>query len=128
GCDLAAPSGLAEHRAWLAGVEPGAPHAAAAASYGQLLADATTTATAHDLIVTITVAQDRLGRTRRAGADPDAHLARALAASVEALLRGARSAGLTAGDPLTAPEIQRALRTRTDPALPRPRGTGGRLA
>ena len=42
-------------------------------------------------------------------------------------MRGARSAGLTAGDPLTAPEIQRALRTRIDPAAARPRVTGGRL-
>src|SRR4029077_5028448 len=35
--------------------------------------------------------------------------------------------GLTAGDPLTAPEIQRALRTRIDPAASRPTDRGGRL-
>ena len=123
--DLAAPSGLEEHRAWLDGVGGGNVHDEARASYDELLADATATATAHDVVVTLTVARDRLGR--HGGADPDAALARVLASSTEALLRGAHSAGLDTSDPLSAAELQRALRTRIDPAGARPALSGGRL-
>ncbi|MEA2828500.1 MAG: hypothetical protein QOG43_2939 [Actinomycetota bacterium] len=125
--DLAAPSGLEQHRTWLAGVDRGECHAAAQASYDELLAGATGTATAHDVIVTMTVSRDRLGQRRGATADPEQQLARVLASSMEALLRGARSAGLTASDPLTAGEMQRAMRTRFDPAATRPSVAGGRL-
>jgi hypothetical protein len=125
--DLAAPSGLEQHRNWLQGVERGKAHPEAAASYDELLAGATGTATAHDVIVTMTVSRDRLGQRRSATGDPDTALARVLASSLEALLRGARSAGLTAGDPLTASELQRVLRTRLDPAAARPSVASGRL-
>lgn len=125
--DLAAPSGLHQHRAWLDGVEGGEAHPEASSSYQELLAGATATATAHDVIVTLTVSADRLGERHQSGADRDGRLARVLASSMEALLRGARTAGLTAGDPLTAAEIQRVLRTRLDPLAARPSVTGGRL-
>jgi len=125
--DLAAPSGLDEHRSWLAGARHGEAHREASASYQELLAGAARVATAHEVIVTITVARDRLGRRSGAASDPDGQLARALGSSMDALLRGARTAGLTAGDPLTATEIQRALRTRIDPAASRPTERGGRL-
>jgi hypothetical protein len=124
--DLASPSGLEQHRSWLGSGKSGDPHSEAAASYDELLAGATATATAHDVIVTVTVSRDRLGKNR-ATVDPELHLARVLASSMEALLRGARSAGLTAGDPLTAAELQRVVRTRFDPAAARPRVAGGRL-
>ena len=66
--------------------------------------------------------QDRLGRRRRAlGGDPDDRLGRALVSSIEALLRGLRTAGLTAGDPLTRAEMQRTLRRRIDPLASRAR-------
>ncbi len=124
--DFARRSGLREHRAWLdeQGAE-GKPNAAAD-SYRELLAEATTTATAHDAVVSITVARDRLGR--RAPVDgADAQLARVLGSSVEALLRALRSAGLDASDPLSAQEVQRLLRIRADPAAAEPRLVGGRL-
>lgn len=124
--DLASPSGLEQHRHWLGTVKGGEAHREAAASYDELLAGATATATAHDVIVTVTVSRDRLGQ-RRAAVDPELHLARVLASSMEALLRGARSAGLAAGDPLSAAELQRVVRMRFDPAAARPRVAGGRL-
>ncbi len=124
--DLAAPSGLDQHREWLDGVDAGTAHDEAAASYRQLLGGATASATVHDVLVTVTVARDRLGR-RRGETDGDGQLARALATSMEALLRGARSAGLLAGDLLSATDIQRALRTRLDPLATRTRTGGGRL-
>ena len=125
--DLAAPSGLEEHRAWLASVDARHAHAEAAASYQHLLAGAAGTATAHDVVVTVTVSRDRLQRRRHSPVDPDEQLARVLSSSMDALLRGARSAGLTAGDPLTAAEIQRALRARIDPRATRARVIDGRL-
>ncbi|MDP9403446.1 MAG: hypothetical protein M3P85_08945 [Actinomycetota bacterium] len=123
--DLASPSGLEAHRAWLAGVEGGDVHDEARASYDELLAGATATATAHDVVVSLTVSRDRLGR--HSGTDPDAALARVLSSSVEALLRAASSAGLEASDPLSAGELQRLLRTRLDPAAARPALVGARL-
>ncbi|MGH9225780.1 MAG: SCO6880 family protein [Acidimicrobiales bacterium] len=125
--DYASPSGLEEHRAWLASVEGGERNGEARASYGELLAGATASATAHDVIVTMTVSRDRLGRRRASTTDSDVQLARALSSSVEALLRGARSAGLVPGEPLAASEFQRAVRTRFDPVASRPVVTGGRL-
>jgi hypothetical protein len=112
--DLARPSGLGEHTAWVATQPGGDPDPGAADSYAELLDLATSTAIAHDTVVTITVARDRLGR-RRHGDDP---LGRAAVTAVEALLRGLRSAGLTAGDPCTPAGLQRLLRERIDLARP----------
>jgi hypothetical protein len=125
--DLAQASGVAEHTAWVASRPGGEPHPAASDSYAELLDLATSTAVAHDTVVTITVARDRLGR-RGHGEDP---LGRAAVTAVEALLRGLRSAGLTAADPHTPAGLQRLLRERIAPghsqrpAVPR---RSGRLA
>lgn len=124
--DLARPSGLDQHQSWAAGRPGGAPHREAAESYRALLELATATAIAHDTVVTVTVARDRLARRRARGTDP---LGRALVTAVEALLRGLRSAGLTAGDPFSPHGLQRLLRERIDPApTARPPAHGGRLA
>ena len=125
--DFARRSGLAEHRAWLAERSAGEVHQEATDSYAELVAEATTTATAHDALVSLTVARDRLGRRTAGAGDPEAHLARALCSSVEALLRALRSAGLSVGDPLAPGEVHRALRTRIDPAASEPRLMSGRL-
>jgi len=126
--DLAHPSGVGEHTAWVATRPGGEPHPDAADSYGELLDLATSTAIAHDTVVTITVARDRLGR-RRSGENP---LGRAAVTATEALLRGLRSAGLTAADPHAPAGLQRLLRERIDPVgPPRPKGAvrrSGRLA
>lgn len=124
--DLASPSGLEQHRAWLP--EPDGS-SDLRAEYDDLLADGSATAANHDTLLTITAAQDRLGRRARvAGGDPLDQLGRALVSSTEALLRGIQTAGLTAGDPLSGTEMQRALRRRIDPLASRPRGAAtGRL-
>lgn len=124
--DFAQHSGLEQHRAWLAGVAHGEVDDDAAASYRDLVGRAAGTATTHDVVVTITVARDRLAR-HGDDADTDERLARALVSSVESLLRGLRSAGLTATDPLDVGDIRRLLRTRIDPHACRPRVLGGRL-
>jgi hypothetical protein len=128
--DLARPSGLDEHRAWLAESrrhtgEPG--NAEAQESYGQLLDLAADTAVTHEVVVGITVTRDRLTRRHRGLHGVDEHLAQALATSVEALLRSLRAAAIAAGDPLDATGVHRLLRRRLDPAAAAAHGGRGRL-
>lgn len=125
--DLAQPSGMGDHIAWLASDERGTPNDAAAASYRELLEVGTDSAINHEAVVTITVARERLSRHRTARGSVDEHLRRALVNSVEALLRGLRSADLAAVDPLEPAGLQRLIRSRIDPVGARPRPRKGRL-
>lgn len=113
--DLARPSGMHQHRARIDDGPRGADHPEADASYRQLLDVASASAVSHDVVVSITVARDRLNRHRTEAGTADDHLARALVSSTEALLRGLRSAGLAAAEPLDAHHVQAALRERIDP-------------
>lgn len=125
-CDFAQHSGLEEHRAWLEMVDRGDVHPEAASSYRELLGTAAGAATTHEVVITLTVSRDRLRRGHE-GDDAGERLVRVLASNVESLLRGLRTAGLSAGDPLDAAEVRRLLRTRIDPMGSRPRLTDGRL-
>jgi hypothetical protein len=125
--DLARPSGLHQHRAWISGGARGDEHPGASESYRELLDVATASAVSHDVVVSITVARERLNRHRAGDGSPDEHLARALTSSTDALLRGLRFAGLAAGDPLDAQGIQRMLRERIDPLTPAAPTRTGRL-
>jgi hypothetical protein len=125
--DLARPSGMQDHIQWLDDRERGRPNDAAAMSYRELLDVGTTTAINHESVVTLTVAQERLSRHSRSPGSAGDQLARALVTSVEALLRGLRSAGLNASDPLDAAGLQRLIRLRIDPIGTRPRARRGRL-
>lgn len=125
--DLARPSGMKEHQGWLEErAEPDAP-AEAIESYRDLIEQGTAAATSHDVVVTITVARDRLGRRRAAETNPDELLQRALAGAVDALLRGLRGASLTASDPLDVASLHCLLRTRVDPTTPHTQHAAGRL-
>jgi len=123
--DLACPSGLDEHRAWL----PESDESELRDGYDELLGDAVAAASSHETLVTLTVASERLSRRHRhGGEDPLTPLLRALVSSTEALGRSLQNAGLTSGDPLTPAEFQRALRRRIDPIAARPTpSTTGRL-
>lgn len=124
--DFAQRSGLDQHRAWLASIEPGERPAAAVESYRELLESAADTATTHEVVVSLTVARERVGRRHRErGAD--AALERLMVTATESLLRALRSAGLSAADPLAASEVHRLVRTRLDPSMARPRAVGGTL-
>jgi len=125
--DLARPSGMHQHHAWLEGETRGEKNPAATASYRELLDVATAAAVSHDVLVSVTVARERLGHHRSGSGSTDEQLGRALISSTEALLRGLRTAGLASTDPLDGPGIQRVLRARIDPvAAPAP-SRGGRL-
>jgi hypothetical protein len=126
--DLARPSGMHQHRSWIAAGPRGDEHRSARASYRELLDVVTASAVSHDVLVSITVAKERLGRQRTGGVSPDEHLGRALSSATEALLRGLRSAGLIADAPLDARGIQRTLRERVDPVAPTNMARVGGLA
>jgi hypothetical protein len=125
--DLARPSGMDQHLAWTEGGPRGRAHRDAADSYRELVDAGTTTAISHDIVVTITVSRDRLGRHRSGSGNADEHLERALVTSTDALLRGLRTAGLATEEPLDASGIQRLLRLRIDPVSVRRRASKGRL-
>ena len=124
--DLAQPSGMADHIAWLSSDERGTPNSTAAASYRELLEVGTASAINHEAVVTITVARERLSRHRASGGASE-QLRRALVTSIESLLRGLRSADLAAADPLNRTGLQRLIRSRIDPMSARPRPRRGRL-
>lgn len=125
--DLVAPSGLEEHLAWIHTEHHAGAATEVRAAYDEVVDDASSAAAAHEVLVTITVARDRLSRHRAGAGDPLAPLARAAVSALDALLRGLRGANLTASDPLSVTEWQRALRHRIDPVAARPRPVGGRL-
>lgn len=125
--DLAQPSGMGDHIAWLTSDERGTPNGTAAASYRELLEVGTDSAINHEAVVTITVVRERLSRHRTARGGVNEQLRRALVTSVEALLRGLRSADLAAADPLDPKRLQRLVRSRIDPVGARPRPRKGRL-
>ena len=62
--DLARPSGMHQHLAWIDSGPRGEENVRPSESYRELLDVATATAVSHDVLVTITVARDRLGRHR----------------------------------------------------------------
>lgn len=125
--DLAQPSGMGDHIAWLHSEDRGTLEPTAASSYRDLLEVGTASAINHQAVVTVTVAQERLSRHRSGHGGASEQLRRALVTSIEALLRGLRSADLAAADPLDPMGLQRLVRARIDPVGARPRPRRGRL-
>jgi hypothetical protein len=127
--DLAQPSGMGDHIAWLRSDERGTPNHTAAASYRELLEVGTTSAINHEAVVTITVARERLSRHRAGkGASTSSFVERSSPRSRRSCV-GLRSADLAASDPL---DPDRAPAPRPVPHRPRrrsapsPRGTSRR--
>jgi hypothetical protein len=119
--DFTTPTGMRDHLSWLG--TQGESTSDARASYRELL-DGTGALTAgHDVLVTVTVARERLteGRGR---ADVEARLLSVLGKAVDTLLRGLRTAGLLAEDPLTVGELAAVLRSRLDPTRMRKTSSG----
>lgn len=125
---LVRPSGLRQHADWLGSLDHKSAHPEESDSYAELVELARANSTAHEVVVTVTVARDRLRRRHSDDESGDAALQRPLGSAVDTLLRGLRSAGLEAGEPLDAQGLQRMLRTRIDPSAEQGRRTTGRLA
>lgn len=102
--DIAEPSGITEHRAWLATdghLREGAP----SESYRELLALVPSRALAHRVVLAITVASQRLPRPQRHGPLAALHLERALLRSLDAVQQGLRNADLHPDRPLDASAV-----------------------
>ena len=119
--DFTTPTGMRDHLAWLA-TQPAAS-SEAVTSYRQLLQGTGALAAGHDVLLTVTATRERLTRSRGAS-DVDSRLLGVLGNAVETMLRGLRTAGLLADDPLTAGEVAAVLRTRLDPSFMRRASTG----
>jgi len=115
--DLAAPSGLQAHVAWLDTLEPAED--APLASYRALLDEASPSATAHEVVVWALVG---LGASHPPGKlrSLEERLAAAATTALDSLLRALPNAGLSPGPPLSRPELYQLLRRRADPLLPPP--------
>lgn len=130
---LARPSGLAEHRAWLESRpnidSPGSP-GQATASYQEAVDTIATVVDRFEAVVSVTVARRRLRRSARdtLGGDTADPLRAVLGSSVDAVVRGLRSADLDVGQPLDAAGLRRLLRVRVDPVGPAWGSRTGRLA
>jgi hypothetical protein len=126
--DLSVPSSLAEHRAWLETVAAGTPCGGElACSYQQLLSETARVATRHEVLVTVTVARNRLHRRAGRRADTDTLLGEALVDATRTLRRALQAANLSPEPPLGVEELRRVLRARLDPSVVRPALAGGRL-
>ncbi|MDZ7734499.1 MAG: hypothetical protein U5R31_16750 [Acidimicrobiia bacterium] len=97
--DLARPSGMGERLRLDRPRHQGASHDTARASYRRRSSKVPPTATSHEVVVTVTVARDRLARHRSGTGTADDHLQRALTSSVDALARGLRSGSPTCRGP-----------------------------
>jgi hypothetical protein len=128
--DLARPSGMREHLAWLntcTDRDSDGADGAALRSYEELVASGSAHATSHEVTVSITVARDRLTRRNRQTGGSAEALQRALVSALDALARGLRSGDLSYTDPLDAEAVRQLLRTRIDPVQIVPRRRRGRL-
>lgn len=120
--EWAAPAGLDAHLAHLEERRTAHPDDPAVLAYRELLDQAGAAATAHEVLVSVTVDTRRLGRARPGREGPGNREASHLHA-VEVLLEELRllglrldAAGLAADPPLSAGELATALRMRLDPS------------
>ena len=118
--DFTTPTGMRDHLSWL--VTQPHPGSDAAESYRELLNGTGALSAGHDVLVAVTVTRERLTGGRGAGADD--RLLAVLGNAVDTLIRGLRSAGLLAEDPLTAGELAAVLRGRLDPTRIRKTSSG----
>jgi hypothetical protein len=127
--DLTGPSGAGHHAAWLAAGagERGAIRPAAERSYAELLDAVGASATAHAVVVAVTVSSQPRGRRPGHGQAAE-RLQRSLVSAVEALERGLGSAGLDVAEPLDPTGLHRLVRARIAPLPPARSTSGCRLA
>jgi hypothetical protein len=125
-----APSGLAEHRAWLAREREsaeavGEAAADAVASYELLVAEMGTATVDYEVTVAITVSANAVTLRRRPGlADPQVRLLQVLERAASGVASDLSDAGLSVEGPLGPGEVAEVLRSRVDPEGVRVRRQG----
>lgn len=117
--DLAHPSGLDQHRCWLADQTTHPNNLersqAALASYDELIDQAPARAMCHDVVITLTVDRRHLG-TGRGGSGPlTTRLERATLTALDILTRSLDAAGLHPAPPLQRHQLTDLLRARMRP-------------
>jgi hypothetical protein len=119
--DFTTPTGMRDHSTWLAAQPTGSSEASD--SYRDLLAGTGALTAGHDVLVTATVARERLSGSH-SRLDVQERLLAVLGKAVDTLVRGLRTAELLADDPLTAGEVAAVLRGRLDPTYMRKASSG----
>ncbi len=111
--EWSAPAGAEEHLSYLAEHQAGADDEPPVAAYRELLGQAGPLATGHEVLLSVTVAAQRLRSA--GGGGLDAAAAKILTDQLRLLAGRLEAAGLAAEAPLSASQIARALRLRCDP-------------
>jgi len=114
--EWAAPAGVAAHERYLAVAGVRAAGSDAHASYAQLLADAGPAATAHDLLLTVTIDLRRVPRRRAVRQPVTDQAAEVLLEELRLLTGRLETAGLSVDPPLSASGVAEVLRLRCDPS------------
>ena len=108
-----APTGVEDCQRVLG--EHGAGTGAAVTEYRQLLAEAASASTVHDVLVTVTVDQRRLDRRRNGTRDPQSAAVDALLEQLRLLAARLEVCGLRVDPPLSPAELADVIRRRFDP-------------
>ncbi len=117
--EWAAPSGADEQLEYLRSQGHDDDSDPAVRSYRGLLEGAGPLATRHEVLITVTVAADRVPVASRHKNNRKAACVEALLGQVDQLSKRCRKAGLSVSDPLSPQELARAVRVRLDPTVVR---------
>jgi hypothetical protein len=117
--EWAAPAGADEQLEYLKSQGHDDDADPAVRSYRGLLEGAGPLATRHEVLITVTVDRDRVPVATRHRNDRQAACVEALLGQVDQLSKRCLKAGLSVSDPLSPPELARALRVRLDPTVVR---------
>lgn len=124
--EWAAPAGADEQLEYLNSQGHDDEGDPAVRSYRDLLEAAGPLATRHEVLITLTVTSDRIPVPSRHRNNRQAAYVEALLNQVDQLSKRCRKAGITVSDPLSPPELARALRVRLDPTVVRSLDRRGR--
>ncbi len=114
--EWAAPQGLEEHRRWVHNHRTSHPLTSILESYERLLAEGASTASRHEVLVTLTVATKRVNLRRRHDGDRERAALEVLMDQVRLFTHRLESASLQVSAPLSPSAWTRAMRLRLDPS------------
>jgi hypothetical protein len=113
--EWSAPAGLEEQLRYLEEHRSAPEDSPAVVAYRELLDDAGTMATRHEVLLTVTVDARRVRVPRHARTDPDAAIIEVLVEELRLLTSRLEAAGLAVDQPLSPVELATAIRLRSDP-------------